>query len=182
MRRNSISLPSARRWLSLLSQNKRITTFEVDEGTPKRILLQRQCLANANMCVYVSNCVICQKSMLSSSQQQAIEKNLLLRIHDRMGSLLDSLSGTSFELMFKSLAACTEANDGILFLCSPECIQQLADDCITACVYVKHGRNHSVRPKCHIVAALANETLEKMESAALNVSDTACGGKPEGEK
>ena len=63
LRSNVLSVPATRRLLSLLTQNKRITSIQLDEETPKRLLIEKQCVSNSDVCLYSSCCLVCLRTM-----------------------------------------------------------------------------------------------------------------------
>jgi hypothetical protein len=136
LRRVVISVPSARRWLALASQNRRITTFLLDDAAPKSLLIQRQCLANAKVCVYASRCVVCNQSMIHLDQQN-IELHLIQRFIEQLGEARQStLHPAEFRSVFLSLITVCQANDGILFLCSMDCVESLVADLLQTLRFV----------------------------------------------
>lgn len=169
LRDMEVSVASSRRWLSLVIQNRRLTTLQLDDGSPKNIFIQRQCLANADVSVYASSCVVCGASMIHSITLR-VEAHILLRIVDRLGQKVDNLSWEEFDCIFRSLVACTEVNDGVLFLCSTACVEALAEEIVSACYFVREAVDGTPRTRGHprnvIVSRVANDMVESINAAA----------------
>ena len=169
LRNMAVSVPSARRWLSLAIQNRRITTIQLDENAPKNILIQRQCFSNANVCVYASACVMCGLSMIHMDQQ-SVEAHTILRLIDRLGLHLPAVTSIEFEAIFKGLIGATDLNDGILFVCSTDCVEALADDLVGAAYFVQDSvepiKKNVPHPKNILLSRIAEEIVKEYAKAA----------------
>lgn len=161
-RGNLLSLPSSRKLLSLAIHNKRITTLVVDDNVPKCILIQRQCLANANIAVHTSACVMCQKSMVHSMTGN-VESKVFVAFDERLSGRMETLTVAEIETLFRCLLAMADVNDGVLFLCTIECINAFTADVLEAMRMVVNEVHLNIRHAHHRHPVLAKCVMELLE-------------------
>jgi hypothetical protein len=187
LRENSLSVPTARRLLTLLMQNKRITTLQLDDDAPKAALIHKQCIENSDVCMYASCCLVCLRSMMYDDAHYA-ESHLLMRLYERLGPMLARIAPVEMEVLCRSVLACLELNDGVLFLCGHECIESLVDDLITACQFVtklpgdkraKHPKHQAIsRCAQQVVATIHTPLASAQPTTEVSRRESTFGGSP----
>ena len=173
LRQNTISLPSSRKLLSLVIKNKRITELRLDDNAPKALLIQKQCLSNAKMAVRSSACVFCSKPMVHAVLDN-VESKIFLAIEERFGAKSERMSAVEVETILRCLLVCAEINDGVLFLCSHDCIQLLAIDILSAVHCVVSDCLLHIKtsvPKTPVVARCAAEVAEYYNNNPESITD-----------
>ena len=136
LREMTLSVPTARRFLSLVSQNKRLATVHLDDAAPKKLLILKQCIANTESCLYASCCLVCLKTMTHDEAHYS-ESNVLMRLAERLGRHIEDLLPIELEVVFRALLSCLDINDGVLFVCSHDCVDALVNDLVMACYAVR---------------------------------------------
>ncbi|KAH8613750.1 hypothetical protein ERJ75_000727900 [Trypanosoma vivax] len=159
-----LSVSSARNLLTLAIKNTGIVSILVDEDTPKYMYIQRQCFSNANITLVSMQCLVCNKSVIYSNDQR-MESALLLQLSEQFMYTNVDEGEVSIQIVFRCLLACFEAYDGVLFLCSSECRDQLAEDIISALKGLVDEWRHGVKakqPKNTIIAHCLSESFSML--------------------